>query len=261
VDLVELVGVARRAVVVGVELVRGGAREVRLKGDRDVVTEVDVAVERAVRAFLLRETPGVGFLGEEDGGASLTDSVNDVWTLDPVDGTSNFAHNIPLCAVSLALIRDGEPVVAAIDAPFLDLRYHAAKGHGAFCNNNRINASTRNELSRAIVSIGDYAVGEGAAEKNRTRLNLTARLAERIERVRMWGTAALDLAWVAEGRTDATIILSNDPWDTSAGVLLAREAGASVVDRDGARHNVASKETIAAPPQLIDDILELVNGS
>jgi myo-inositol-1(or 4)-monophosphatase len=180
--------------------------------------------------------------------------------LDPVDGTSNFAHGIPLCAVSLALIRGGEPVVAAIEAPFLNLQYHAAKGLGAFCNGGRIRVGERGELRRAIVSIGDYAVGEGAEEKNRTRIALTRRLAERVERVRMWGTAALDLVWVAEGRTDATIILSNDPWDTAAGVLIAREAGARVVDAKGDRHDVYSKETIAAGPQLIDEILGLVNG-
>ncbi|HET9142264.1 inositol monophosphatase family protein [Actinophytocola sp.] len=257
-ELSGLVEVAQHAVGLGEELMHAARpREVRHKGDRDVVTELDLRVEERVREYLERVTPGIGFLGEEGGGASVLDG--EVWTLDPIDGTSNFAHGVPLCAVSLALVRAGEPVVAAIVAPFLGLRYYAAKGFGAFGVDGPLRASGTTEVSRAIVSVGDYAVGAGAAEKNVVRLRLSARLAERVERVRMFGTAAIDLAWVAEGRTDATVILSNMPWDTAAGVLLAREAGAVVVDAAGAPHDFTSAETIAITPGLRDAVLELVN--
>lgn len=256
-ELSGLVEVARHAVGLGEELMHGARPgEIRHKGDRDVVTELDLRIEERVREYLGRVTPSIGFLGEEGGGPSvLTD---EVWTLDPIDGTSNFAHGIPLCAVSLALVREGEPVVAAIVAPFLGLRYHAAKGHGAHGVDGPLRANGNTDLGRAIVSVGDYAVGPGAAEKNVVRLNLSARLAERVERVRMFGTAAIDLAWVAEGRTDATVILSNMPWDTAAGVLLAREAGAVVVDAAGARHDFTSGETIAVTPGLLTSLLDLV---
>jgi myo-inositol-1(or 4)-monophosphatase len=252
----ELVAIARQAVEIGNQLVVTATdRRPRIKSDRDVVTDVDLAVEHAVRSFLSQETPEIAFLGEEDGGHAQLKGQEPVWVLDPVDGTSNFAHGVPLCAVSLGLVQEDEPVVAAMAAPFLGLRYHAAKGEGAFGDGTRLKASATVEIAKAIVSIGDYAVGPDAAAKNFTRFRLTEWLAGRAERVRMFGTAALDLAWVAEGRTDATIMLSNKPWDTAAGVLLAREAGAVVVDADGNRHTMSSTETVAVTPGLLTEIL------
>ena len=105
--------------------------------------------------------------------------------------------------------------------------------------------SGTSRLSDAIVAIGDYAVGSGAASKNRLRLALTARFAEAVQRVRMTGTAALDLAWLAEGKIDAALTLSNHPWDMAAGVAIAREAGAVVIDRDGTSHCPRSSVTLA----------------
>jgi myo-inositol-1(or 4)-monophosphatase len=258
-DTAKLLAVAQEAVEIGYKLIRNASTvHVREKGDRDLVTDVDMAIEREVRAFLQRETPEIGFLGEEDGGQALGTSDSYVWTLDPIDGTSNFAHGVPLCAVSLGLVRDGEPIIAAMVAPFLELRYYAVKGEGATANGRRLEVSKTVDLAKAIVSIGDYAVGNNAAEKNQKRFRLTALLAERVERVRMFGTAALDLAWVAEGRTDAAIILANKPWDTAAGVLIAREAGAIVVDSSGRDHRVSSLETIAMSPHIVDPILKIV---
>jgi myo-inositol-1(or 4)-monophosphatase len=258
-DTAKLLAIAQEAVEIGYRLIRNASEiHVREKGDRDLVTEVDLAVEREVRAFLEQETPEIGFLGEENGGQGLAGTDSLVWTLDPIDGTSNFAHGIPLCAVSLGLVSDGESIVAAIVAPFLELRYHGVKGEGAFSNGKRITASQTADLAKAIVSIGDYAVGADAAEKNEKRLRLTALLAELVERVRMFGTAALDLAWVGEGRTDAAIILANKPWDTAAGVLIAREAGATVLDEFGDFHTFNSKATIAISPGITSAIMKIV---
>jgi myo-inositol-1(or 4)-monophosphatase len=181
-----------------------------------------------------------------------------VWTLDPIDGTSNFAHGIPLCATSLALVHRGEPIVAVIVAPFLNLRYHATKGGGAYCNGKPIQASETTDLSRAIVSIGDYATGPEAAEKNRRRFAVTQALAENIERVRMFGAASLDLAWVAEGRTDACVILSNKPWDMAAGVLIVRESEALALDLTGDRHSNNSKTTVSCTPTISDAVVRLM---
>ncbi|MFD1045155.1 inositol monophosphatase family protein [Kibdelosporangium lantanae] len=184
-DTAKLLAVAQEAVEIGYKLIRN-ARDVHImeKGDRDLVTDVDVAIERDVRTFLEHETPEIGFLGEEDGGQAVGDVETCVWTLDPIDGTSNFAHGVPLCAVSLGLVRGGETVVAAMVAPFLELRYYAQKNNGAFANGQRISVSPTKDMTKAIVSVGDYAVGENAAQKNLKRLRLTALLAERVERVR-----------------------------------------------------------------------------
>lgn len=261
-ELDDLTRIAEQAVGLGYDIVKNTTpADIRLKGDRDVVTDVDLTVEQEVREFLGQMTPEIAFLGEEAASSATIDSDRDVWTLDPVDGTSNFSHGLPLCAVSLALVRQGEPVVAAVVAPFLDLRYVATKGRGAFGNGVQLQVSKATNLRESIVSIGDYAVGSEAPAKNARRLRLTTLLAERVERVRMFGSAALDLAWVSEGRTDATVILANKPWDTAAGVLLAREAGALVLDATGSAHNFTSAETIAVTPGIADSVLSLVDDA
>ena len=230
------------------------------KADRDLVSDVDVAVERAVRQHLRQATPAIGFLGEEEGGADTT-GTGWLWTLDPIDGTSNYAHGIPLCAASLALLLDGRPVLGVIDAPFLGERFHAAEGAGAWSGDRRLTASTTTQLREAIVAIGDYATGPGADRKNETQLAATVSLTPRVHRIRMLGTAALDLAWVAAGHLDASITFDNQPWDMAAGIVIAREAGAAVTDADGQPHTLTSAATIAAPPALIPQLVPLIQAA
>lgn len=172
------------------------------------------------------------------------------WVLDPIDGTSNFAHGLPLCAVSLALVERGESVIGVIAAPFLGLRYHATKGGGAFVNEHPIQASSNDDPGHAIIAIGDYAVGPGADGKNDYRRSVTRSFVENVERVRMIGSAALDLVLVTEGRFDACVLYWNKPWDTAAGVLIAREAGAIVADTAGVPHGFSSSTTVAVAPRI-----------
>ncbi|MGW0593467.1 inositol monophosphatase family protein [Streptosporangium sp. NPDC002607] len=167
-------------------------------------------------------------------------------------------RGIPLCGVSLGLVDKDMPTLGVIDLPFLGFRYSAAEGYGAQANGQEIHASETGDLHAAVVAIGDYAVGSGAKTKNRLRLALTHELAARVQRVRMFGAASIDLAWVAEGKVDALIMLSNKPWDTAAGVLIAREAGATVVDLDGSPHTMNSTATIAASPKILADLIELI---
>jgi myo-inositol-1(or 4)-monophosphatase len=257
-DPASLLPVALRAADEAAEMIRNRRpAAVTEKQDRDLVSDVDVAIERQIRSLLKEVTPDIGFLGEEEGRTGGS-RAGWLWTLDPIDGTSNYAHGIPLCATSLALLHDGNAVLGVIDAPFLGHRYHAVAGHGAYAGDRQLSVSTTRQMRDAVVAVGDYATGPGADVKSEVRLALTVQLAPRVHRLRMIGTAAVDLAWVAEGRLDCSITLSNKPWDTSAGVLIARESGASVVDADGSPHNMESAFTIAAPPALIDQLLLLV---
>ncbi|GIH72791.1 inositol monophosphatase family protein [Sphaerimonospora thailandensis] len=258
VDARALLRTAEQAVTIAGRLIRTkDPGVVTTKGDRDMVTDIDYAVEHVVREFLSRETPEFGFLGEEEG-LSRTGDGGLMWALDPVDGTANFARGIPLCGVSLGLIEAGRPVLGVIDLPYLGAYYCAAEGAGATANGQRIRAHRTYALSAAIVSVGDYAVGEGAEAENRIRLPLYHWLAARVQRVRMLGSAAVDLAWVAEGKTDAFITLSNNPWDTAAGVAIAREAGAVVADIDGGPHTTKAQATIAATPGILTDLIALI---
>jgi myo-inositol-1(or 4)-monophosphatase len=189
--------------------------------------------------------------GREAGTRELT------WALDPIDGTANLIHGLPLFAISLALVRDDHPVLGIIDVPALGQRYSAVHGQGANRNGQPIRVSDSDSLADAMVTVGDFAVGEDAARRNELRLAVTAQLARRVLRVRMLGSAAIDLAWLAEGKTDACIILGSHPWDIAAGVIIAAEAGAKIVDLDGSAHTLRAKATIAASPALIADISRL----
>lgn len=251
----QLLPIAREAVARAHRIIRSRALgSVVAKGERDMVTDVDLAVEDAVRDFLSRETPEIGILGEEHGHSGSIDGAL-WWALDPVDGTANLARGIPLCAVSLALVEGRRGVLAAIDLPFLGIGYTAAAGHGAYAGDERICASEVRALSEAVISIGDFAIGADADTKNRVRIALLSRLGARAQRIRMIGTAAIDLAWVAQGKLDASIILANQPWDTMAGVLLVREAGGVVLDQDGTDHTADSATTIAVCAGLRENIM------
>ncbi|WP_433408043.1 inositol monophosphatase family protein [Saccharomonospora azurea] len=259
-DLNALLAVAKEAADIGAKRMTTSAPgTVSTKGDRDYVTELDVRIQHEIRDHLARATPDIDFLGEEEGGGAIDESTDYVWVLDPIDGTSNFAHGIPLCATSLALVHRGEPIVGVIVAPFLNLHYHATRGGGAYCNDKPIHASKTTDLSRAIVSIGDYATGPGAAEKNPRRFAVTKALAENVERVRMFGAASLDLAWVAEGRTDACVILSNKPWDMAAGVLIARESSASISDINDSDYRFSSRSTFSSNFYIRATLVSLLN--
>ncbi|GAA1968511.1 inositol monophosphatase family protein [Amycolatopsis minnesotensis] len=251
-ELSELLEIARSAVGIGDRLMTTAERgEVHEKGDRDFVTDLDVRVQKEIRAYLEGATPDIDFLGEEEGGGTLDESAEYVWVLDPIDGTSNFAHGLPLCACQLALVHRGEPVLGVIAAPFLGKRYHAAKGLGAFCDGEPIRVRDNTDLKRAIFSLGDFGIGSASAAKNELRFGILRSLADNVERVRMFGSAALDLAFVAEGRTDGCIVLGNKPWDTAPGVVLVREAGGTVIDRTGAAHTFGSAETVAGGAELV----------
>ncbi|MEU1824113.1 inositol monophosphatase [Streptomyces abikoensis] len=225
------------------------------KGDRDMVTNVDLAIEREARKTLLNRAPGIGFVGEEEGGDTDADTY---WINDPVDGTANFIRGLPLCGISLALVHGGAPVLGVIHLPLIGRRYWAAQGLGAYRDGRRISVAGTSTLPEAMIAVGDYGTGPDGPERNRVALAIQAHLAEQAQRVRMLGSAAVDLALVADGTLDASITLGNHDWDMAAGVVLAREAGAVVMDTDGRPHTPASRTTIATAPGLRDAVLDIL---
>lgn len=252
--------IARHAVAEASEVIRTRAPgKLTEKGDRDLTSEVDLAVERFVRDLLHIQTPEAEFLGEEEGGHPDGDGL--VWMLDPIDGTVNFLHGVPLCAVSLSLHHAKTVVAAVIGLPFIGTQYTALLGQGAYVDDKRLQVSQTAALADALISIDQYAFGEDAARKNRLRLRLTERLAQDAQRVRMLGASAIELAWTAEGRLDACIMLGNKPWDTSAGVLIAREAGGRVLDHDGSEHSPQSRSTIAVTPTLEAELMAAIRAA
>jgi myo-inositol-1(or 4)-monophosphatase len=227
------------------------------KGDRDYASRVDFQIEDSIRNALARATHAIPFLGEERGGqldAPL------LWVLDPVDGTTNFIKGSPLCAISLALLSEGQPVFGIVDVPLLHERYVARADGGAYLNGARLHMRDADSLAGIVVGMTDFAVADDRFVENPIHVELLAELATRALGVRVHGSAALDLAWLAAGHLGASMMLSNRAWDVSAGVLLAREAGGLVYDWDGSEHGLGSRFTIASAPSLKDSLLELLPG-
>ena len=255
-DLKALLSVAHHAVDAAVDYVLSQpVTGIRSKGGREIVTDIDEAVEHLVRDRLLRDTPDLGFLGEETGATG--DSAT-YWVLDPVDGTTNFSHGLPLNAVALGLIHDEQPVLGVIALPFLGRRYWAARGHGAYRDHTQITVSETTDISRALVALSSYGGWADFPVRDLLSAELDRVLSARAQGVRRLGATAVDLVFVAEGALDVRVTLGNRPWDTAAGTVIAREAGAVVVDSDGSPHTLRSKCTVAVTPGLRDAVLPLL---
>ncbi len=211
--------------------------QVSIKGPSDFVSQADLRAEATLREELARARPGYAFLMEESG-ASGGDNWTWRWVVDPLDGTTNFLHGIPHWAISMALQRrtpDGAVDVAAgmIYSPANDEMFWAERGGGAFLNERRLRVSARRELSDALFATGiPFAA---VAPRNRLAFARTlGALMPATAGVRRFGSAALDLAWVAAGRYDGYWELGLKPWDCAAGLLIVREAGGTVTDPAGA---------------------------
>ncbi|WP_034640856.1 inositol monophosphatase family protein [Desulfovibrio inopinatus] len=198
-------------------------RNIKRKGRIDLVTETDLAVETALKEALSQLYPESSFLAEETASdAALSDMT---WVIDPVDGTTNFAHGIPMCCTSVGLWNQGELVLGVISAPMLHEVFAAAKGRGATLNGRPIAVSTTSELEDAVVATGfPYAIRENI-DPVMDNLKRTLTAAQGVRRV---GSAAIDLAYTACGRFDAFYEVNLKPWDMAAGVLILTEAGGRV---------------------------------
>jgi myo-inositol-1(or 4)-monophosphatase len=203
----------------------------RFKGVVDPVTETDRAAEAAIRELLGTERPSDAILGEEEGGADWRSGR--VWILDPLDGTVNFIHRVPHVAVSVALWEDGQPSVGVVHDVSRDEVFAAVRGRGATLGGRPIAVSDTVDLGRGLVATGfPYDRRSQADELAAT----VGRVLKEVQGIRRFGSAALDLCWVAAGRYDAYWEYRLAPWDTAAGELILAEAGGTVTDLTGARY-------------------------
>ncbi|GAA2710979.1 inositol monophosphatase family protein [Micromonospora olivasterospora] len=233
---------------------------VRQKDAHEIVTDADIAIERLVRAALTEDDTRIGFLGEETGAVGNPDTY---WVLDPIDGTTNFSHGLPLSSISLGLVHDGTPILGVIAVPFLARRYWATRAGGAYRDGTRIHVSKTADLSKALVALTDYGGPQPGLEGLLCR-ELDRELTTRAQGLRRLGSTAVELALVAEGSLDASISIWNGTWDTAAGAVIAREAGAVVMDADGSPHSTRSRCAVAVTPALRDallSVLEIVRGT
>jgi len=215
--------------------------QVSRKGPADFVSRADMRAEEIVHAELSRARPGYGFLMEE-GGETRGEDGQHRWIVDPLDGTTNFLHAIPIFAVSIALERQGELVAGVIYNPVMDELFVAEKGRGAYLNDRRLRVSARTDLGDCLIGTGLPFMGHG--NQLRTLLELQP-LLSRVAGIRRPGAAAVDLAWVAAGRYDGFWEHDLNPWDIAAGIVLVREAGGFATDAEGGQRALETGSVVA----------------
>lgn len=226
------------------------------KGERDFALDYDIQLEKLYNAELQKLMPNIPILGEELSPESIKNNYSGLfWAVDPIDGTVNYSRKLPEYGSSIALIYKGKPIVSGICFPHLNETYIAGKGQGAFLNGDRITVSNVDRLDKSILAFGDFSVSGNYERKNLIRYKYVTYYGDRVLRIRMPGTAALQLAWVASGKADISLTLGNNAWDVQGGVLLVRESGGEVFDVDGSDHNISSKYTFATNSIMKEKIL------
>ncbi|MDX8513867.1 inositol monophosphatase family protein [Mesorhizobium captivum] len=224
--------------------------QVSMKGPGDYVSQADRKAEEIVFAELSKARPGYAFLMEERGAVEGEDGQHR-WIVDPLDGTTNFLHGIPIFSVSIALERQGQIVAGVVYNPAMDELYTAERGGGAFMNDRRLRVAGRTKLTDAVIGCGVPHLGRG--QHGNFLIELRNVMAE-VSGVRRLGSAALDLAYVAAGRMDGFWETGLSAWDIAAGTLLIREAGGFVSDMDGGQ-DMLEAGSIVAGNELIQRAL------
>jgi len=224
--------------------------QVSLKGPADYVSQADRKAEQIIKSELQKARPDYSLLMEESGETRGADDQHR-FIVDPLDGTTNFLHGIPMFGVSIALERQGQIVAGVIYNPALDELFTAERGGGAFLNDRRLRVANRRKLEDCVIGTGIPHLGRGRHGHYLIELrNIMAEAAG----IRRFGAAAIDLAYVAAGRLDGFFEDNLQPWDMAAGLLLVREAGGFVSDKDG-EQQIFGKQNIVAGNELIHAIL------
>jgi len=232
----------------------GNLREISKKGEIDLVTEADLMSEKAVINAISHHFPEDYILSEEAG--EQGEKTDRMWIIDPLDGTTNFAHSFPFFGVSIALQVENEVVVGIVYNPCLDEFFEAERGKGAFLNNNAIWVSDQSSLKDSLIGTGfPYDV----YEKPEPVLEYLKKMLINAQGVRRAGAAAIDLCYVAAGRLDGFWEQGLSPWDTAAGSLIVEEAGGVISDYDGNPYNPFLKTILASCPGIHNKMLEVLS--
>jgi myo-inositol-1(or 4)-monophosphatase len=254
-ELSRLVDVARQAAEAGGVQLRhhfGQLEQVREKGSAgNLVTEADLAAEAAVLAVLENLTPGVAVLAEESGRREGRGELQ--WCVDPLDGTTNYAHGYPFFGTSVGLCWRGLPLLGALVVPVLEEHYWAAPGLGSWCNGRRLQVSACERLADALLVTGFSYDRVTRLDNNYAEF---AWFTHRSHGVRRAGAAAVDLAFVAAGRADGYWERGLAPWDIAAGAVLVEQAGGVVCAYDGSAMDMARGRVIACAPALKQPLID-----
>jgi len=230
----------------------GKEKHTKNKGEFDLVTKADVESEKKIVKVIKNKFPGHGFILEE--GQNININSEYVWVIDPIDGTTSFAHNYPMFSISIALLKNKKPIVGVVLVPYMKELFYAEKGKGAFLNNKKITVSKTTSLNKSIVSTG-------FPYNDRKRiLKYLARIAEVAQGIRRSGSAALDICYIAAGRTDAYYEVGLKIMDTAAAQLILKEAGGKVTDFQGKLITDKYDEIVCSNSKVHDELINLLKG-
>lgn len=231
--------------------------QVSRKGPADFVSKADIRAEQIVFGELQKARPTYAFLMEEGGEVAGTDGQHR-WIIDPLDGTTNFLHSIPLFAVAIALERANEIVASVIYNPILDELYTAEKGGGTWLNDRkRLRVAGRRSLSDAVICTGIKTQGTG---NDALQLRQLAHINPAVAGIRRSGSISMDMAWLAAGRFDGIWEAGLSPWDVAPGLLMVKEAGGVVSDFAGTTGSVCNGQVIAGNEQIQGALFKELKG-
>lgn len=228
--------------------------QIILKGKNDLVSFVDREAEKKIKNLLIQILPEADFIGEESN--SGYESIDDgyYWVVDPLDGTTNFLHKLPIYAISIGLIQNQQPILGIIYDPSRKEFFSAQKGKGAFLNGEKIQVSQENQLSNSLFATGFPYYEFSQLDKY---LDFLQYLMKNSHGLRRMGAAAIDLAWVAAGRFEGFFEYNLKPWDVCAGKILVEEAGGRVSNFSGGNEVVFHGEIIAGGKVFEDFLIDL----
>lgn len=230
--------------------------QISRKGPADFVSTADFKAQAILREELGKARPKFGFLMEEDDKAADTSGASERWIVDPLDGTTNFLHGVPLWAISIAAEREGEVIAGLTYNPITNEMFWAEKGLGAYLNNQRLRVSGRTDLTTCVLASGLPFKG---SKKDPERLMRQVRaVSDSTAGVRRMGSASIDLAYVAAGRFDGYWEGQLEVWDVAAGYILVKEAGGFVTPLEKGKHPVRDASMIASNEGIHDALVKML---
>ena len=230
-------------------------RTIEYKGTKNLVTDIDRRSEEAIASLVRRELPGHSLVSEE--GTRLEGNSGYRWLVDPLDGTTNYAHGYPCFCVSIGIEKDGTLIYGVVYDPTLEEVFAAERDGGAFLNGKRLRVSAISELSKALLATG-FPHDVAAAEED--NLNHFGNFMKRAQAIRRPGSAALDLCYVAAGRFDGFWELGLNAWDVAAGSLAVMEAGGRVTDLTGQPLRLSAPRIVASNGVIHEEMLRIIGA-
>jgi myo-inositol-1(or 4)-monophosphatase len=251
IDFVKKISVSAGKMAIA-EFAKSGSLKLDFKSEKDIVTEADRRIEDFIISEIHKKFPDHDIFGEETGKTGKGSEF--CWVIDPIDGTTSFVHGQPFFSVSIALRKYGATIAGAVNAPKLEEVFWAEKGKGAFCNKTRIHVSSRDRLLNSVLSTGFACLRSDMKENN---LPIFNKILPRLRGIRRYGSAAIDLSYVACGRLEGFWELNLKPYDIAAGVLILQEAGGEVCDLRG-KQNYPNDGIFASNGKITEEFLKSI---